>query len=200
MSAVLLRQAEHEDAVGEALQRLKIPVSLSSQVLAEYREYERTSTTVINAYLAPLMGEYLTRLGGRLKNTRVRVMQSNGGAVRARTAAELPVHTIVSGPAGGVVGAFHVASGCGYSNVITFDMGGTSTDVALCEGQHSVSLMRRRSMDCPSGFPSSTSIPSAPAAAPLPELDAVARSKSGPQARARNLARSATEREANVSQ
>jgi N-methylhydantoinase A len=103
-------------------------------VLAEYREYERTSTTVINAYLSPLMGSYLNRLGGRLGKTRLRVMQSNGGAVRAKTAADLPVHTIVSGPAGGVVGAFHVASACGYSNIITFDMGGTSTDVALCEG------------------------------------------------------------------
>jgi len=125
---------KHEEAVAEMLAPLGIPVSLSCRVLAEYREYERTSTTVINAYLAPLMGSYLNRLGGHLGKTRLRVMQSNGGAVRARTAADLPVHTIVSGPAGGVVGAFHVASACGYSNIITFDMGGTSTDVALCEG------------------------------------------------------------------
>src|SRR5688572_11439117 len=125
---------QHEDAVAKALADLGVPVSLSSRVLAEYREYERTSTTVINAYLAPLMGNYLNRLGGELGKTRLRVMQSNGGAVRARTAADLPVHTIVSGPAGGVVGAFHLASACGYSNIITFDMGGTSTDVALCEG------------------------------------------------------------------
>ena len=125
---------KHEEAVAEMLAPLGIPVSLSCRVLAEYREYERTSTTVINAYLAPLMGSYLNRLGGQLGKTRLRVMQSNGGAVRARTAADLPVHTIVSGPAGGVVGAFHVASACGYSNIITFDMGGTSTDVALCEG------------------------------------------------------------------
>ena len=125
---------KHEEAVAEMLAPLGIPVSLSCRVLAEYREYERTSTTVINAYLAPLMGSYLNRLGGHLGKTRLRVMQSNGGAVRSRTAADLPVHTIVSGPAGGVVGAFHVASACGYSNIITFDMGGTSTDVALCEG------------------------------------------------------------------
>jgi len=124
----------HEEAIAEALAPLRIPVSLSSRVLAEYREYERTSTTVINAYLAPLMGSYLNRLSGHLGKTRLRVMQSNGGAVRARTAADLPVHTIVSGPAGGVVGAYHVASACGYTNIITFDMGGTSTDVALCEG------------------------------------------------------------------
>ena len=124
----------HEEAIAQALTPLGIPVSLSCRVLAEYREYERTSTTVINAYLAPLMGSYLNRLGGHLGKTPLRVMQSNGGAVRARTAADLPVHTIVSGPAGGVVGAFHVASACGYTNIITFDMGGTSTDVALCEG------------------------------------------------------------------
>ncbi|HTG72519.1 MAG TPA: hydantoinase/oxoprolinase family protein [Terriglobia bacterium] len=142
----------HEEVVAEALAPLKIPISLSSRVLAEYREYERTSTTVINAYLAPLMGAYLNRLGDRLENTRLRVMQSNGGAVRARTAAELPVHTIVSGPAGGVVGAFHVASACGYSNVITFDMGGTSTDVALCEG--SISVTREAEIDgLPVGIP-----------------------------------------------
>ena len=142
----------HEEVVAEALAPLKIPISLSSRVLAEYREYERTSTTVINAYLAPLMGAYLNRLGDRLENTRLRVMQSNGGAVRARTAAELPVHTIVSGPAGGVVGAFHVASACGYSNVITFDMGGTSTDVSLCEG--SISVTREAEIDgLPVGIP-----------------------------------------------
>jgi N-methylhydantoinase A len=127
--------AQHEDLVAEALASLNIPLSLSSRVLPEYREYERTSTTVINAYLAPLMGEYLNRLSAGLTNSRLRVMQSNGGAVRAQTTAELPVHTIVSGPAGGVVGAFHVAEACGYPNIITFDMGGTSTDVSLCEGR-----------------------------------------------------------------
>ena len=84
MPAVFIRQQPHEEAVGEALASLRIPVSLSSRVLAEYREYERTSTTVINAYLAPRMGDYLSRLSARLENTRLRVMQSNGGAVRAR--------------------------------------------------------------------------------------------------------------------
>jgi N-methylhydantoinase A len=124
----------HEQTVERALERLRIPVSLSSRVLAEYREYERTSTTVINAYLAPVMESYLRRLNSRLRSTRLRVMQSNGGAVSAVAAAETPVHTIVSGPAGGVVGAFRVASACGYLSIITFDMGGTSTDVALCDG------------------------------------------------------------------
>jgi N-methylhydantoinase A len=126
---------EHEDAVFRALQRLKIPVSLSSKILPEYREYERTSTTVINAYLAPMMARYLCRLQSTLTNCPLRVMQSNGGTVQAQTAAAAPVKTILSGPAGGVVGAFHIAKLGGYSKIITFDMGGTSTDVALCEDE-----------------------------------------------------------------
>jgi len=124
----------HEEAIAQALRRLGVPVSLSSRIMPEYREYERTSTTVINAYLAPKMSEYLNRLSDRIQSKSLRVMQSNGGAVAARTASEFPVRTIVSGPAGGVVGAFHVASNGGYPNIITFDMGGTSTDVALCKG------------------------------------------------------------------
>jgi len=124
----------HENAIAEALRPLGIPVSLSSRIMPEYREYERTSTTVINAYLAPKMSEYLNRLNDQIKSKSLRVMQSNGGAVAARAASEFPVRTIVSGPAGGVVGAFHVASNSGYPNIITFDMGGTSTDVALCKG------------------------------------------------------------------
>jgi N-methylhydantoinase A len=126
---------QHENAVLAALEPLKVPVSLSSRILPEYREYERTSTTVINAYLAPIMSRYLLRLKQRLATTSFfRVMQSNGGAVQSQTAAAAPVRTILSGPAGGVVGAFHVAQVCGYSKIITFDMGGTSTDVSLCEG------------------------------------------------------------------
>ena len=144
--------SRHENLVAEALAPLEIPLSLSSRVLPEYREYERTSTTVINAYLAPLMSDYLERLNGHLANTRLRVMQSNGGAVHARTAADFPVHTIVSGPAGGVVGAFNVASASGYPNIITFDMGGTSTDVSLCEG--SISVTHEAEIDgLPVGIP-----------------------------------------------
>jgi N-methylhydantoinase A len=124
---------EHEKAICEALEPLGIPISLSSKILPEYREYERTSTTVINAYLAPLMGRYLTRLQQRITKSPLHVMQSNGGSVSSATAASEPVRTILSGPAGGVVGAFHIAQMCGYSNFVTFDMGGTSTDVSLCE-------------------------------------------------------------------
>jgi len=124
----------HENAIAETLRPLGIPVSLSSRIMPEYREYERTSTTVINAYLAPKMSEYLNRLNDQIRTRSLRVMQSNGGAVVARAASEFPVRTIVSGPAGGVVGAFYIASNSGYPNIITFDMGGTSTDVALCKG------------------------------------------------------------------
>src|SRR5438093_8585806 len=126
--------SENENAVLSALEPLGVPVSLSSRILPEYREYERTSTTVINAYLAPLMSRYLTHLSERISNRALWVMQSNGGTVNAATAADAPVKTILSGPAGGVVGAFHVARASGYSRIITFDMGGTSTDVSLCDG------------------------------------------------------------------
>jgi len=124
----------HEKMVRDALRPLNIPVSLSSEILPEYREYERTSTTVINAYLAPRMSQYLRNLEAALQGPKLRVMQSNGGSVQAEAIADRPVRTIVSGPAGGVVGAFYLAQNCGYSKIITFDMGGTSTDVSLCDG------------------------------------------------------------------
>ena len=123
---------EHEERIASALESLDVPLSVSSQILPEYREYERTSTVVINAYLQPLMGRYLKRLssGGELK---LRVMQSSGGSISADVAAAEPVRTILSGPSGGVVGALRAAQSGGIKDVITFDMGGTSTDVALCD-------------------------------------------------------------------
>jgi N-methylhydantoinase A len=125
----------HEQAIRDRLTRDRsFVVSLSSEILPEFREYERTSTTVINAYVAPLMGRYLTRLEAGLQGQRLRIMQSNGGVISAATAAAHAARTALSGPAGGVVGAFHVAQMSGYDHVITFDMGGTSTDVALCDG------------------------------------------------------------------
>jgi N-methylhydantoinase A len=126
---------KHEELLLKVLEPLGIPISLSSRILPEYREYERTSTAVINAYLSPLMSRYLGRLQQRVSGCPLSVMQSNGGAVHAQTAANEPVRTILSGPAGGVVGAFHVARIGGYANIITFDMGGTSTDVSLCESE-----------------------------------------------------------------
>ncbi len=119
-------------------------VSLSSEIMPEFREYERTSATVINAYVAPLMGRYLARLEAGLEKSpiwrgegsrgRLRIMQSNGGVISATAAAQQAARTVLSGPAGGVVGAVHVAQISGYERIITFDMGGTSTDVALCDG------------------------------------------------------------------
>jgi N-methylhydantoinase A len=110
-------------------------ISLSSDILPEYREYERTATTVLNAYVAPLMSGYLRRLQEKLAPRRVAVMQSNGGVISADTAGAQAARTLLSGPAGGVVGAHFVASSAGFDEIITFDMGGTSTDVALCPGR-----------------------------------------------------------------
>jgi N-methylhydantoinase A len=122
---------EHERRIARALSALKVPLSVSHKILPEYREYERTSTVAINAYLQPLMGSYLTRL--RAHAPQLRVMQSSGGSISAKVAAAEPVRTILSGPAGGVVGALDVARRASVQNIITFDMGGTSTDVALCD-------------------------------------------------------------------
>lgn len=121
----------HEKKIARELASLNIPLSISHRILPEYREFERTSTVAINAYLQPLMGSYLSRLAK--KTPRLRVMQSSGGSISATVAAQEPVRTILSGPAGGVVGALRMARAAGFDRVITFDMGGTSTDVALCE-------------------------------------------------------------------
>jgi N-methylhydantoinase A len=125
----------HEEALLQAAARLGIPVSASHQVLPEFREYERCSTTVVNAYLRPVMQRYLRTLHAELSGARLSVMRSNGGIMSAERAHQEAVHTVLSGPAGGVVGAFRVARDVGYTRAITFDMGGTSTDVSLCDEQ-----------------------------------------------------------------
>jgi len=129
----------HEARAARLLQEL-LPgwfVCTSSEVLPEFREYERFSTAVLNAYIGPTVGGYLTRLGGALAAAgyagRVFVTTSSGGIVTAEVAARLPVHTILSGPAGGVAAAVHLGRWTGYRNLITYDMGGTSTDVCLIE-------------------------------------------------------------------
>jgi N-methylhydantoinase A len=121
----------HERAVAAALAPLGLPLSLSSAVLPLPREYERTSTTVVDAYVRPVMAPYLARLEGV---GRVRVLASNGGAMSAADAAAQPARTLLSGPAAGVVGALAVARACGVDDALTLDMGGTSTDVALIAG------------------------------------------------------------------
>ena len=141
----------NETAVASALVELGKPLSVSHQILPEFREYERTSTVVVNAYLQPLMQSYLEQLAqrvGELQSDRapaqrsvrgsgapnIFVMQSSGGITALEAAAREPVRTVLSGPAGGLVGASEMAARSGFQRILSFDMGGTSTDVALVEG------------------------------------------------------------------
>lgn len=126
---------DHEEAVAAALEELNLPLSVSSRLLPEYREYERTSTTAVNAYVSPIMSRYLGRLDQESGASPVHIMSSSGGAVPIGRAIREPVHTVLSGPAGGVVGALAWAKRSGLQQIITFDMGGTSTDVSLCPGR-----------------------------------------------------------------
>jgi len=139
------RNPKHEKQLAGRLRKAGHLVSVSHEILPEFREYERTSATVINAYLAPIMSGYLRSTQNRARaawysgprprtattHLRVHVMQSNGGIISAERAAREPVTTILSGPAGGVTGAAYAAKLSGIDKIITFDMGGTSTDVAL---------------------------------------------------------------------
>lgn len=125
----------HEEAVADAARAAGLHVSASSEVLPEFREYERTSTVVLNAFVGPLMDRYLARLEDALPaGLPLRIMQSNGGSISAATARREAARTLLSGPAAGVVGAAFVAGASGFEQTITFDMGGTSTDVALIDG------------------------------------------------------------------
>ena len=166
---------KNEQAIAEALRPLGVPLSISHQILPEFREYERTSTAVINAYLQPVMQRYLENLersarlppvsgqqlfgkraGARVEQrfsaalgqsksarasapevpqcARIFIMQSSGGITPLHSASKEPVRTVLSGPAGGVVGAAASARRSGFERIIAFDMGGTSTDVSLVEG------------------------------------------------------------------
>src|SRR6266568_4475319 len=129
------RNPVHEQALAVMLRDRfpKLYLSLSSEILPQFREYERTSTVAVNAYVQPLMAHYLKNLQEAISGP-LRIMQSSGGSISAATAAQEPVRTVLSGPAGGVIGAFHVARLAGCDQLITLDMGGTSTDVALCPG------------------------------------------------------------------
>jgi N-methylhydantoinase A len=131
----------NERAVAQALREFGLPLSISHEILPEFREYERTSTVVVNAYLQPVMQNYLESLAARLQRPSGRrksrsaifVMQSSGGITALATAAREPVRTVLSGPAGGVIGAAATARRSGFNEIISFDMGGTSTDVALID-------------------------------------------------------------------
>ena len=128
---------ETEQRVEAALHALGLPISISHRILPEFREYERAATTAVNAYLAPRMESYLLglrrRIAGTYSGARVDVMQSSGGTIPIRLAAQEPVRTILSGPAGGVIGATRMALSAGFGQIIGCDMGGTSTDVFLAD-------------------------------------------------------------------
>ncbi len=127
------RNAANESAVAKALLRDGVYVCASHEISPEFREYERASTTAVNAYVGPLMDAYLRELGAA-KNFRISIMQSNGGFLSASDAAKHAARTVLSGPAGGVIGAMRMAQASGFTRVLGFDMGGTSTDVSLIDG------------------------------------------------------------------
>lgn len=124
----------HEQTVAELARSTGAYVSASCEILPEFREYERTSTVVLNSYVGPLIERYLARLEQALPDNAVlRIMQSNGGSISSATARREAARSLLSGPAAGVVGAAYVAQIAGFSQVISFDIGGTSTDVALVD-------------------------------------------------------------------
>ena len=134
------RKPEHEQRAKAAVERLMpgVYVSVSSEILPEFREFERVSTTVVNAFVGPRMGAYLERFRARVRALGIPVepytIHSNGGLMSADTVRATPVRTCVSGPAAGVVGATEIGRVAGFPNLITFDVGGTSTDVSLIHG------------------------------------------------------------------
>jgi len=144
---------DSEEAIARALEPLGLPLSVSHRILPEYREYERLSTTVINAYVAPRMVAHLGNLERQLETAHLRVMQSNGSVIGTSLARGEPVRTLLSGPAAGVVGAAELAVAMGVERFITFDMGGTSTDVSLFDGR-----ARIRTLSYTGGYPVRTPV------------------------------------------
>lgn len=126
---------DEERRIGAALRELGVPVTLSSDLLPVVREYERTATAVANAYLSPLFARYLDDLDRALRGIPLRIMQSNGGSISARKAREEPVRAVLSGPAGGALGALRTGVAAGFPRVVGLDMGGTSTDVCVLDGR-----------------------------------------------------------------
>ena len=140
----------HERRIGEILEEELpgIPVSISSEVIPEMQEYERAITTVVNSYVRPVVGRYIDNLQSELDQSmsgvKLSILKSDGGLAASRAAADYPVSLLMSGPAGGVSGAVWAAVQAGFENIMTFDMGGTSTDVALVEG--GVAHLRRETL------------------------------------------------------
>lgn len=132
--------SDHEQAVKQRILECGLlaewQIALSCEVLPEFREYERASTVALDAYVRPVMSRYITRLEQELpQQTALRIMKSDGGVMSAARVRQQAIQTALSGPAAGVIGAFHVAKLAGYDHIITLDIGGTSTDVALCPGE-----------------------------------------------------------------
>lgn len=129
----------HEKKVAELIQRRhpKLPVSISSNIAREYREYERTSTTVIEAYIRPIFEKYIDELEGGLSDIgfhgKFLIMRSGGGSMTSEMAKLSPTHTVLSGPAGGIVGGTYVARELNLPHLLTFDVGGTSVDACVIE-------------------------------------------------------------------
>jgi N-methylhydantoinase A/oxoprolinase/acetone carboxylase beta subunit len=128
------QNSSNERAAAKALARDGVYLCTSHEISPEIREYERGSTTLVNAYVGPLMENYLSQLERSPQGRRIQIMQSNGGFLSARDARKLAVRTVLSGPAGGLVGALETARASGFKQVLGFDMGGTSTDVSLVDG------------------------------------------------------------------
>ena len=130
---------EHENRVADLIRTRwpDLPVTASAELVGEFREYERLSSTCLNAYLMPVMKRYLTRFTDEVRKLGIPeapfVMSSGGGVVSPGLASQRPIDLLLSGPSGGVSGALHHATAAGFANIITFDMGGTSTDVCLIQ-------------------------------------------------------------------
>jgi N-methylhydantoinase A len=130
---------DHEVKARKVAQKVfpDIPISISSEIIPEMQEYERTETTVVNSYVRPVVSKYVrnlhTELKKRMKDVQLHVLRSDGGLASVEAAENTPVNLLMSGPAGGVAGAIWIAGQAGYKNLLTFDMGGTSTDVALVQ-------------------------------------------------------------------
>jgi N-methylhydantoinase A len=147
---------ENEKSVASCLRALDLPITVSCEVLPEFREYERASTVVVNAYLAPKAGGYISRLQSALASdhqSTLFVMQSSGGIISGKAAAEEPVRTVLSGPAGGVIGAQRLARMAGLTKIISFDMGGTSTDVSLIDSDEVRTTSEAKISDMPISVP-----------------------------------------------
>ena len=154
----------HERRAAQIL-REELPdavVCVSVDVLSEFREFERASVTALNAFLVPLMDRYLSSLVSMLRSpdglglrtdTPVMVMEAAGGVMTVAAARDKPVHTVLSGPAGGVVAASHVAAACGVADLITMDIGGTSTDISLIRGGRPAITREARLEDMPIRLP-----------------------------------------------